>query len=222
MPLVTDWDEFTDGVTTSNIDHYTVSPINGNRSVRLGQDNDVGAGRNGRAAIMLKEPPHNRDFVLGVVRTLVKPATTPRRFGIFCMAQSGTNPALTGSSSYILAQGSFSTAHFYLAKVTGFSDSSPTELLNTGISELTLGQIIPMQLTWRASLTIFGGVYLEASFGNVGDTDFTNLTSVGTAVDIASPLTASNGEGLFASNLDQLQPQDIIFDDTTVFETVIV
>ena len=225
MPLTSDWDTFTDGFGTITIDHFTADPIVGGRSVRLQTPSHAGSpGETSRAAIMLKEPPHDRDLVLGVIQTLVKAQATPRRFGVFCMTQSATNPSLAASECYVLAQGSFSTSNFHLARVSGFSESSPTlDIFDTGIADLSAGEIRPLQLKWKSSLTIFGGVQFEISFGNLNDTNFSNLAVITTVTDAsAGALFTSDGEGCFASNLDQLEDSQIIFDQTSISETVIV
>lgn len=228
MPLITDWDEFQDGFGAISIDHYTAAPIVGARSVRLTIPFHVGGGgQSSRAAIMLKEPPHDRDFTMGVIRTLVHGLATPLRYGIFCMAQSAVNPCLIGSACYTLSAANFIGAgqNFHLTRVPDFTNPIDLDILDTGVPVLLAGETIPMELKWKADLAIFGGVQFEVRFGNLGDTDFTNL-------DLASPMIAtdatggalftSNGEGVFASNKDQLQPHQILYDDTSVYETVIV
>ena len=225
MPLLVDWDEFQDGFGVISIDHFTASPVVGARSVRLTIPfHSGGAGQSSRAAIMLKEPPHDRDFTLGVVRTLVHALTIPRRYGIFCMAQSAVNPCLIGSACYTLAAGVVGST-FHITRLPDLSSTGPIDFVDTGVPALLIGETIPLELKWKASLTIFGGVQLEARFGNLGDTDFTNL-------DLATPtivtdstggaLFTSNGEGVFASNIDQTQAHQILYDDTSVFETVII
>jgi len=230
MPLVTDWESFTDGFGPIAIEHFTVNPIVGDRSVRFTIPNFLGSlGESSRAAIMLKEPPHTRGLLLGVIRTLVRVETgTPRRLGIFSMAQSGTNPALAGSECYVLAQGFFNTspgpAEWHLARVTDLSELAVTltDLGTTGVPALNIGETLPIELKWKADASIFGGTQLEASFGNLNDLDFSNLTSTLTLTDANDPLLITNGEGLFASNVDEQQEQQVIFDETSVFNTVIV
>jgi hypothetical protein len=220
MPLSPDW---TTDQTTFNgtvaIAHTTVDPLVDARSLRI----QCSAGFTGSpyacGAVFLDTATHSRGFVMGKIRTLLRinsGSISPDLGGIFCLGSIAAGITDIGSAYMFGPVG----LTLQLRKVfSGLSDNGTTLLYNTGIN-MVVGTTKAIELEWKSSLDIFGGVRFVMSAGDA--TDFSDLTEIDTYVDESSPLLTSQSEGLFNYQSGVGESTTLVFDQTTVIETVIV
>ena len=186
-------------------------------------------------------------YVAGRMRTLIRlddfddsgvPNFEENHAGLLCM-QSTENMAQFGNFggtglsygvSVTIAEG-FSAQSIRLWKFSagldGSSGSLPFGDILTSVLPpfvLSQGQTIALELTWKAeplTLLDLGGVYLRAKIGQT--TDFSDLQTVITYIDAASPYTATVAESIWAGfkNVVNTSANRVTFDQTSLFRTVV-
>lgn len=81
--------------------------------------------------------------------------------------------------------------------------------------------ILPIEFEWVLDVPNLGGIRLTFRRGNVGDTDFSNLSTILDVIDAASPHTVASFEGLVTYNGGSGSGgtgSGVRWDDTTVSE----
>lgn len=86
-----------------------------------------------------------------------------------------------------------------------------------------IGDVLPMQVDWVLDQAQLGGMRITLSLGNIGDLDYSNLTTIYDIID-GSPFTTSVNEGFFQyfDNATAGVPSTEYwaFDNTGVFQLV--
>lgn len=219
MPLGTDWTPDTASVNaTLNVIHYTTNALEGNRSLRIEATTGGAATPYATGGIYLVTPPYTRGFPMGRVRTIIRrdgPEHT--HAGIYCLASQAVGIAQAGSC-YIF--GPRSNNRIVLQKITaGGLGGVPTQLFDTGeiLTSTSVSDVNTLELAWKASVPIFGGVQFLMSVGELAD--FSDLTLVGDYTDSFDPLLTSSAEGIYAHVTGILLSMAFTFDMTRVQRT---
>lgn len=101
--------------------------------------------------------------------------------------------------------------------------ASTDELINshTPITGVVEGDTLPIQIEWNLDISGLGGMRHTMSIGNIGDTNFSNLTQIYDFVE-AGPLTTSSIEGLGWTHQSTLNTANngVSWDSTGVFQLV--
>lgn len=164
-------------------------------------------------------------FTVGRLRTIVELTTLPGSFGASFISfgivamQSQDDVTTTGNAyNFALHMGAGgSPQSFNLNKIVGLDGSGfGTNLDTLAITPFTAGSIFTMEFEWIEAVSEIGGVQLTGKTGTA--TDFSDLSTVVSALDTTSPYTTSVGEGLF-SKISTVSGTSftVLFDTTELF-----
>ena len=141
----------------------------------------------------------SRGFLKGKIRTLVRlnsiGAGIIPQAGLFCMS-STENIATTSGACYAMSIHPGTTANVIVKKFPSSGLGSSPTVLDSGDKTFSVSDIIPLEFEWNLDIPGIGGIVLIARTGDVGDLDFTNLSTIITVTDF-SPFLTSFAEGIY-------------------------
>lgn len=242
-----DWESIEDTLSGGNFNASLdiINPILGTGSLRQG-DNPVPGTSGGQGVIATQlNNTFTRGLTRGRIRSIVRwdwpvesngtgfilGGTGPGIYymcstldianvpGNFYFASLAREDNLAGEVRPIIAKGTNEDLRSLNNSIGPATDKLITTASNiTGVTE---GDTIAIQIEWNLDIAGLGGLRHTMSVGNIGDTDFSNLTVVYDLVEI-SPFTVSSVEGIANRHEDNDLATDdaITWDNTGVFQLV--
>ena len=208
MPLP-DWDVEAPG--GANIGIQAASPILGTGSlqVNLVASQNCDIHRNAGFA---------RGFTKGRVRTLLRidsANASSHAVGLFCMSSS-LNIRFVGNDFYGFIVDEGTTDNLEIGKWTNGAVFTPDVSFGTASQTIAFGDVIPIELEWNLDVPGIGGIALTGRTGNVGDLDFSNLTTRVAFSEFGTQLSSTFSEGIWGATAAG-NDVDARFEQTEIF-----